>query len=230
MSKQKYVGNVITLLLLGTFIFLMLPSVSAEVELIFPYNTDISINRACFNNGTFCSTTAICNMTAFYPNGEVLINNQLMTNQVSHYSISVEKTQLRRFGWYSSIMTCKDGSVNGGDTFDFEVTANGRPRSPFPIQFAIILLGIVMGCTGIFSSRLRLLKYLSGILLMVMGVATIFPGYSYLNYSNIEGYAVGLVSLGLGFYFMLEDSLSFDRQVDHMKQFDSGRDDGRIHD
>ncbi len=215
--------NLILLMSVGVLILLVMPMVVAEPELRYQFNTDISINRPCFNNGSYCSPNSICNLTAFYPNGEILINNVEMTNQFSFYNVSLDKSVVNTLGIYSASSTCRDNTVDGGDTFEFEVTADGRERDVFPIQFAIMIFGVFMGCAGIFAPRLRLMKYLSGILLMVMGVVTIYPGYGYLNYSTLPGYAVGLTAVGLGFYFMIEDSLSFDTQTDHYNQFDDGR-------
>lgn len=216
-------GNIVTMLLLGMFLVLALPAVSAEIEVRFPFNTDVDLKQACFNNGTYCSSLANCNISVLYPNGEILVNNIMMTNQVSFHNISFEKTQIRRLGIYNADMTCKDGTVHGKETFQIEVTADGAPSEPFPMQFSIIILGVIMIAVGKIDTKYSMFQTLGAIIVFVMGVVTVYPGYSFINYSNLAGQVIGFVGIGMGFFFLVEPYFSFDEQVENYDQADQGR-------
>ena len=47
-----------------------------------------------------------------------------------------------------------------------------------------------------------------------MGVITIYPGYSFINHTTLLGKALGFILVGLGFYFLIEDSFSRNKQED----------------
>ena len=72
------------------------------------------------------------------------------------------------------------------------------------------------------QEKLRLFKHMRAILMMIMGIITIFPGDSFINYTTLLGKGLGFTLVGLGFYFLIEDSFSRNKQEDG---FDSQLDD-----
>ncbi len=57
---------------------------------------------------------------------------------------------------------------------------------------------------------------------MVSGVLTLFPGYGFINHSTLMGQLLGTIGIGLGFYFMIEDSFSKDEQDEWYTQEEGG--------
>ena len=65
-------------------------------------------------------------------------------------------------------------------------------------------------------------------MILVLGVITLWPGYAFINFSTLLGKVVGFSSIGLGFYFMLEDSFSREKQTEYYEA--EVEEDGRFHD
>ncbi len=212
----------LTLTMMSLFL-ISLGLASAVTEFIIPFNQEFDLKRACFNNGTFCSSSAICNATVFYPDGNILTNNQQMTNQFSFHNITFTNINISQLGTYSTFVICNDVGLLGDDTFEIEVTGDGFKGLAFPLQFSIIFLGFILIFASYFDERMKIFRVVGGFTLMGMGVVTLYPGYANFNYSTLQGQILGLIIIGLGLFFTLVDSLSFDRQVDHFDQADDGR-------
>ncbi len=206
-------------------ILLVLPLVSAQTELTFSFNDEVDLKRPCFNNGTFCSSSALCNITVIYPDGNLLLDNEPMTNQVSYFNKTIAQGGINQLGFYPSIMSCCDLGNCGADTFDIEVTGDGLPNQVFPIQFVIIILSFFLIGLGYFFDGLRMFKHVGSIILMILGVITLYPGYSFINYTTLFGKAIGFSAIGLGFYFLIEDSFSRDDQEQTYSEFSERRQD-----
>ena len=71
---------------------------------------------------------------------------------------------------------------------------------------------------GFVTERLRLFKHMGAILLVIMGIITLFPGYNFINHTTLFGLALGTILVGIGFYFLIEDSFSRERQGDIFNQ------------
>lgn len=222
---------IILAVVLGVF---LLPNVLAIVELRFPYNTQFDLKRACFNNGSYCSSIAQCNITVIHPSANILLDNAPMTNNVSFHNITVFQDSNNELGIHQASMACCDNGACGTDTFEIEITGDGFEADIFPLEFSILIAGLVLIVVGTTQEKLRLFKHLGAILVMVMGVVTLYPGYANINYSTLQGLALGSGSIGLGFYFLIEDSFSRDEQQEGFAQPNQKEnkdlEDGRFHD
>ncbi|KKN20293.1 hypothetical protein LCGC14_0937050 [marine sediment metagenome] len=218
--KYKLITLIFAFLLVGSFVV-------AEVELTIPFNQEFDLKRQCFNNGTFCSSQAVCNTTILYPDGTILTDNQEMTNQNSFHNLTLTNFNISQLGIMFTTMICDDpgGQIIGSnfDTFEIEVTGDGSAFRTFPLEFSIIAFAFLLIGVSYTNDRLRLFRTVGGLLAMAMGVVTLFPGYANLNYSTLPGLGVGLTTIGLGFFFLISDSLSYDRQVETFQQSDDGR-------
>ena len=121
--------------------------------------------------------------------------------------------------------SCDNVSSAGLETFDVAITADGKKFQTFPTQIVIIIIGLIMICVGIILDRLRLFKHLGSMLILIMGVITLYPGYSFINYSTLTGKVLGFILVGLGFYFLIEDSFSRDKQEETYDQRSEFQDD-----
>lgn len=216
-------------LFLFLFLFISLPLISAGEDVDISYGKETNLKRTCFNNGTWCSSSASCNITIEYPDGEIMKENVLMSNKVSYHNITILKSEANQLGTYKAVMVCTDPSndLSGSDTFKIIVTGDGFGLSAFPIQLILILLGVLMIIVGSFNDKLKIIKILGAMFTMIMGVITLYPGWSVFNYSNLQGQSLGFILIGLGFIFMIIDSFSKKEQADTYQQ--DWEDDGRYY-
>jgi hypothetical protein len=199
------------------FIFLLAVQVVSATP-TFQVDTLYDFKRPCFNNGSFCSAAATCNITMLYPGGAILKDNQLMTNQGSYHNITIVGSENDRLGIHRFIISCTDGKLSGEETGDIDITADGNDFNIFPQQFVIILLGFALIGIGLFKEELRMFKHMGSVIVFVMGLLTLYPGYSFINWSTLQGKAMGFTFIGLGFYFFIEDSFSRDFQEERFSQ------------
>ncbi len=213
--KTKIRFNLNLFLFFPLFIFLVLPlAIAAESEEspTFQYNKAFDLKRVCIVDGFFCDSAFVCNLTLTYPDGTSLIDNQLMTDSVSFRNFSITQVQNSQLGIIKAIQSCNNVSNAGAETYDVIITADGNKFQAFPNEFVVIIFAVLMIGVGTVMDRLRMFKHLGSLLLMVMGILTLFPGYNFINYSNLTGLSLGSIFIGLGFYFLIEDSFSRDTQ------------------
>ncbi len=202
------------------FVFLLLSiSLVSAVDYSLPFNQDYSLNVPCFNNGTICSVNTECNMTLLYPDGTILLNDVVTNNQGSFRNVTLFASQLNQLGALaSSFMYCCDNGLCGANTFDIEITADGEQSRTFPTQFIFVIFSFLMIWFGTTNERFRISKYAGSIFLIVIGVITLYPGYSFINYSTLMGQSLGFIFIGLGFYFWIEDNFSRKEQAQYFTQ------------
>ena len=123
-----------------------------------------------------------------------------------------------QFGIYQVSGYGDELGIEQGWAYTFYVTADGKPFQQFPQQFYIVSLGLILIFLSFFFERLRMFKHLGSIVLMVMGVLTLSPGYSFINWTTLFGKTIGFSFIGLGFYFLIEDSFSRGKQDNRYTQ------------
>lgn len=218
------------------FVFLFVSIVEAQelnldgTTVTAPYGAFYDLKRTCSNNGTYCSTATSCNVTIVRPDGTLLANNRLMTNNLAYYNATLNQTDNRWLGRGIGTLTCTDPSGNikgnGYATFNYVVTGDGNDYRDVPHQLIILAIGLILIFVGKLREDFAIVQNLGSMIVIIMGVLTIYPGYSFFNYSSLMGLGIGATSLGLGLYFLLERALSREREVKH---YDNS-DDGRYHD
>ena len=119
----------------------LLPLVSADY--IYRQGNSIDIKTSCFNNGTYCSNAATCNLTALYPNSTAFIDNQPMTYNPSYFNYTLPSSDI--LGIYQSSVVCEDSGNNTYSTFDFSITSSGNPATTSDsILFAILIIACLV--------------------------------------------------------------------------------------
>lgn len=112
--------------LIFILIILALPLLSAvsdeDVEYTFTNGAAVNLARPCWYNGSYCSTSAICNLTVYYPNNSIFIDNAKMQNNYSYHNYTFTTYT---DGVYFTSMTCNDGGNSGSDTFFFRINSIG---------------------------------------------------------------------------------------------------------
>jgi len=129
-------------------IFLLIPLING---LAFEKDTDIILRVPCINDGAPCSGSATCNITVVYPNGSIMVNNQLMTNNGAYHSYSLPDNSTTSWELFRAPVYCIDGSENGDNTITFYITENGKepPEGITVIFFGIIFIIIIAGMLGL---------------------------------------------------------------------------------
>ena len=203
---------------------LLVTTVSAQEQLpeqipSFQFNTQFDLKRGCFDNGFFCDSSFVCNATIIAPDGNTLmIDNQIMTDQNSYRNITVDQSLNNQLGFAEVIQSCNNVSNAGRDTFVIAITGDGKPWRQFPQQLVVAIISLAMIVMGTMKENLRIFKHLGSMMMMAVGVLTLYPGYSFINYSTLLGKSLGTVFIGLGFYFLIEDSFSRDNQQERYAQ------------
>lgn len=204
LSEHK---NLLATLIIGMFFISFI-----SADLTFQQGKEVDLKIVCINAG-FCSSSGQCNVSVFSPSENTLLDAIPGTQSPSlaFYNITIPSNSIQEFGDYRVSGFCKDGSVTAVVDFTFEVTGDGNPSQVFPKQFFFILLGFLMIVFGFVNERFSLMKTLGGIIWMVMGVITLFPGYSFINHTTLFGIAFGTILIGGGFYFLIEGSFGRNR-------------------
>lgn len=93
------------------------------------FQQDIATNFKiqCIINGTYCTASAICNLTIQYPNATILVNNAQMLNQISFYNYTLNN--LSALGKYTCSATCCDSGFCGTNDCSFSITPSGDSNS-----------------------------------------------------------------------------------------------------
>ncbi len=190
---------------------------------IFQVNKDYDLKRACSNGGFFCENDFTCNITIINPDGTLVTNNSPMTFQPTFFNISILAANNTQLGFGEAINGCNNVTKAGIEVFTIEFTADGKPFQQFPIQFVIIILGLLLIATGSMVEKLKLFKSIGSMGMMTMGVLTLFPGYSFINWTTLMGKVIGFSLIGIGSYFLINDSFSRNKQEEYFTQ--EGEDD-----
>ncbi len=204
---------------LTAFIILGILFISLTSAVTFQQSTEADIKIVCINAG-FCSSATTCNVSIFAPDQSTLLDAVTATQAASlgSFNFTLTADQTKQLGEYSVGGFCLDGSVTNIVDFTFDVTADGQPFNVFPSEFSVILFSFLLIALGLFQERLRMFKHIGSILMMVMGVLTLFPGYSFTNWTTLQGLGLGTVLIGLGFYWLIEDNFSREEQDDSFEQ------------
>jgi hypothetical protein len=168
--------------------------VSAADGLIYTANTPIDFKGGCSYNGTYCSNSAQCNITAFYPQGGVYVNNLPTTNQISFYNATLPITNT--LGEYSAKLVCYDNGFSGTESFTFKVTSTGTTSGG---NMTIFILLLVCALIVFVMSLLIANTYvgaLSGFLLT--GAGLYFTIYGIGIEANLYTNMLGFCIIGLG--------------------------------
>lgn len=183
-------------------------------------NQDFEFHFHVFNATTGLAvdnTTINCSFELLNGDGSELVDINVIDFVDDEWNINVLGGNFSRLGSYYWLVGC--GGGNGGFTSaPLIVTADGFPSSDFPIQLSFIIFSFFLICIGLIKERFRLFQFTGSILMMIMGILTLYPGYSFINWTTLTGLALGTILIGIGFYFLLEPAFSRDEQEEYFEQ------------
>lgn len=173
---------------------------TSEVDDVFKVNEVVDYSKPCFNNGTYCSASAVCNFTVFNPDKEVIIDNQLGANQFSRHNISIT---FNRIGVWTIDMTCNDSGKTGAETFYAQVTGSGFNDTTgfyiliIALSFGVIFLGLRLG-----DAPITLLGTFG---LYFLGIYILFNGIAGIK-DLTTTWATGIIVLGVAMYISVKSA------------------------
>ena len=184
-------------LFLFTFaIVLLCNSVYAlEPEYIFKAGEIINFKNPCINNGSFCSSSAVCNLTVLYPDGSIFIDSVVMDNNGSFHSYTFPVTWTS--GFYSYTQACNDNGQKGLENNYLQITPTGETGllGFFIVVFLVCYLILAWGVI----SKEPILGMLGTFALAVLGLYTLFFGIDI--YKNYLTNTIAIITLGISGYF-----------------------------
>lgn len=126
MNKRTF--NIISCMLL--ILFTMILVGATDIRFYVEQSTSLDIREPCYKNGTYCSGSAVCNISVWKQDGITpIIVNVVMTNQGAYHNYTLNTTQTAVLGEYEVGVVCSDASVSNYETFYFEITPNGERPS-----------------------------------------------------------------------------------------------------
>lgn len=197
----------------STLIFFMLallfvsPLILAEtntidVQDVFKSGQTVDYKKPCFNNGTYCSSSATCNYTMYYPNNDLLIDNKPATNKIAYYNYTFVAPAT--IGIYKVDMTCIDVDLKGSETYYFEVTGSGF-NNTIGFYFFILLVSAGIIISG-FMIKDAWIAILGTFGLYFLGIYIILNGIMGMK-DFVTTWATGIILLGIAGYISVNSAM-----------------------
>lgn len=177
-SKYKFL---LMFTLFTLFTMYTIPTIVAQP--VFKQNTNVTLSVPCTINGVVCSGGATCDGTVLNPDGDILYNDVVMTQNGAVFDLNLTDVDTSTNGEYQLSVSCTQGGKSSSKVLIFFVTPNGEiPTTAKGILygallFIFVLLFIIALYKGmeadsiVLKSALLLTAYL-----MLMGVT--FMGWN----------------------------------------------------
>jgi len=165
----------------------------ASAQDVYPRNKQLDLKIQCLNNGSYCASTAVCNITVAYPNNSLLVNNRPMTNQVAYHNYTLAPQFTLTTGTYDANVICNDGNIKPTVQFSYDITPSGTTNLVGFYFLAIILsLGLVI--VGLWQKSITITMF-GTFGLTMFGFWVLNYGFDI--YKNFMTDSIALVILGL---------------------------------
>lgn len=113
--------KILLILVLGIFFL----SFVSSATFVFKSGQDVDLKVVCYNNG-YCTDTAYCNASVFYPNNTALLDNIQFQNQNAFHNYTIDKSYFDLNGDYRVAGFCEDNSVFQQIDFYFTINGGGK--------------------------------------------------------------------------------------------------------
>lgn len=179
-----------------------LASVEAQ-SFIFKQGELVNYRFRCLDQDTnnYCNTTTQVVFSVEGPSGENILNNISGTTNSTFINISLPTDKIGDY----KVFCFSPTSANTTCEMTYKVTFTGDKEAVFPIQFSILLIGLIGVGVSYLNTRLRMMRIGGAVILMTIGVLTIYPGYAGISHQNLLGLLIGTVSIATGAYYIAED-------------------------
>ena len=189
-------------LILSLFILVVLAtSITSAVQqnqdtVVFKTGTSNVLAVPCFNNGTFCSGAALCNLTVTSSNGQFIVKESTMVNNISMQTYQMPT--VNNSGNYKAVVTCIDAGNSGSNTFDIIYTPTGTQGKSTTILLIIGLAGVILLILGV-TLKNPYFAFIGGASFLLIGVYTMIYGFADVADLYTRGFSSILIGLGLFF-------------------------------
>lgn len=106
----------------------MIFMLQASAKEVYQQETTIDLKTSCINDNTqsYCSSSALCNITLYYPDSTLITSNSPMDNHISYFNYTLNSTYTSQLGDYSGNILCVDGTNSQTQDFSFLITPSGK--------------------------------------------------------------------------------------------------------
>lgn len=184
-------------LLLGMFMISLCSAVTSDFT--FKAGDVIDLKIPCYNNGTYCSTIAKCNVTINYPNGTNLIKQAGMTNQYSYHNYTWSNSYTWVSGIYFYSVLCNDNNLFGVYDGYVQITPTGS-SDILGYFILIILIPYLLIIFGTWKEDITITT-LGSLAAIILGLYVLFYGIDI--YKNYLTNAFALINIFIGGYISI---------------------------
>lgn len=135
-------GNRYICLLIVIAIFMM-PLIVAQP--VFEQGVNVTLSVPCTIGGEVCGGSATCVGTVINPEGDMLYNNQAMTQNGAVFELNLTSSDTSTLGEYEFSVSCTQTGRSSSKTLNFWVTPNGEiPSTSKGILYGALLFVFVI--------------------------------------------------------------------------------------
>ncbi len=173
-----WMTSIIIAMIITLTFFHLVPSAIGATDLVFKQNTQVDLKVPVFFNGTRASSAAVCNITIFEPDGDTLIDNQLMTNNLAFHQFNLSASQTLNIGEHTAAVYCNDQSFNDFATFQYLISPSGTDDDSLG-QLIFLSFSLIFSLGAIwlgFQKEEGWFVMIGGLILVSVGLWTLING------------------------------------------------------
>ena len=199
------------------FVLIMIFSTGVlGADFYFKKGNIINLKITCHLNGANCDNTINCNLTSFYPNSSVFVDNKAMTYNAAYFDYTLPATNIT--GVFNNDMVCYSGNISTFSLFSYEINNRGNNEQPSFMNALLILIPLILGIIFIFATfgigddhpvlKIGLLLFSMLTFFMSLSIAIINIGYyntfdSLIDTLGMWIYVYGTIYFLIIVYFIL---------------------------
>ena len=170
---------------------------------------DVNLVEICTYDGFPCSDTFGCNITIINPDNELIILNEVMTQNETIYNYTFVSTDY--LGNYAIKFYCSNVTFSGSNTEStLVITTTGREVNQ-TFVIIILIIALVLFLLALLIKN-HATGFIAGVLMVISGINIMIYGLTYLN--DMYTRSIALVVLGFGAFIMLVSSIEWLEDLD----------------
>lgn len=195
------------LLIIMMSIFLI--SLTSATNYLGKQYEDVNLVEICTYDGFPCSDTFGCNITIINPDNELIILNEVMTQNETIYNYTFVSTDY--LGNYAIKFYCSNVTFSGSNTEStLVITTTGREVNQ-TFVIIILIIALVLFLLALLIKN-HATGFIAGVLMVISGINIMIYGLTYLN--DMYTRSIALVVLGFGAFIMLVSSIEWLEDLD----------------
>jgi len=194
-------------LLVTLVLLLSVTYVTAQSDLVFKQNQQFDLKVPVFFNGTIASSSANCNITIFDPDGDAIIDNQLMTNQNTFHNFTLSSANTLNIGDHTVSIFCNDQGNDGFSTFNYLISPSGTDDNDIG-QLILLSVGFLFSVGFLwfgFNKQDPVFVIFGAFVLFSLGLYMLLNGIAVYRNTLTEG--VSIITLGIAGYISVRTGL-----------------------